>query len=143
MGGVLLSEAWLRRELNLDGIFTSGGREGAHLLIPAEEEDALFAWRKQQTLKISLARGDSLLPARYTHFLPPPPTPRRPPKAQAGAAAAAAAATQQRAGPREKVALGVIDVSRSRPRGRRSGGAAARRPKVKRERLSAAPGGCE
>lgn len=138
MGGVLLSEASLRRELNLDGIFTSEGREGAHLLIPAEEEeDALFAWRKQQTLKISLARGDSLLPARYTHFLPPPPAPRRPPKAQAGAAAA----TQQRAGPREKVALGVIDVSRSRPRGRRSGGAAARRPKVKQERLSAAPGG--
>lgn len=73
MGGVLLTEASLRRELNLDGIFTSEGREGAHLLIPAEEEeeDALFAWRKQQTLKISLARGDSLLPARYTHFLPP------------------------------------------------------------------------
>lgn len=70
-GGVLLREASLTRELNLDGIFTSGGREGAHLLIPAEEEEALFAWRKQQTLKISHARGDSLLPARYTHFLPP------------------------------------------------------------------------
>lgn len=70
-GGVLLREASLTRELNLDGIFTSGGREGAHLCIPAEEEAALFAWRKQQTLKISHARGDSLLPARYTHFLPP------------------------------------------------------------------------
>lgn len=69
---MLLREAPLTRELNLDGIFTSGGREGAHLLIPIEEEEeALFAWRKQQTLKISHARGDSLLPARYTHFLPP------------------------------------------------------------------------
>lgn len=33
MGVVLLREASLTRELNLDGIFTSGGREGAHLLI--------------------------------------------------------------------------------------------------------------